>query len=236
PAQTTCTPLLVSGEVIGSVLAEHAADLAGNQARSIHEAVLQSAPVLGNLRNLAIAEIRAATDSLTGLPNRRAIDDTLKRMVAQTSRTLTPLAALMCDLDHFKEVNDRFGHGRGDDVLAAVGAALLHSLRAGDFAGRYGGEEFLILLPATGTEGAIEAAERIRASVAGIRVPAVDRRISLSVGIAVIPDHAVDAQSLERASDRALYAAKKAGRDRAEVFNATSDGGEMGVPAVLTNG
>ena len=234
--QTRCTPLLVSGEVIGSVLVEHEANLASNETRSIREAVLQSAPILGNLRNLAIAEVRAATDSLTGLPNRRALDDTLKRMVAQASRALTPLAALMCDLDHFKEVNDRFGHGRGDDVLAAVGAALSHSLRVGDFAGRYGGEEFLILLPATDIDGAVEAAERIRASVADIRVPVVDRRISLSVGIAVIPDHAIDAQSLERAADRALYAAKKAGRDRAETFTATSDSVEPTVPAVMTNG
>jgi diguanylate cyclase (GGDEF)-like protein len=236
PAQTTCTPLLVGGEVIGSVLAEHEADLAGNEARCIREAVLQSAPILGNLRNLAIAEVRAATDSLTGLPNRRALDDTVKRMVAQTSRAFTPLAALMCDLDHFKEVNDRFGHGRGDDVLAAVGAALSHSLRAGDFAGRYGGEEFLILLPGTGIEGAVEAAERLRASVGDIRVPVVDQRISLSVGIAVIPDHAIDAQSLERAADRALYAAKKAGRDRAEIFSATSDAIEPTVPAIMSNG
>jgi diguanylate cyclase (GGDEF)-like protein len=147
-----------------------------------------------------------------------------------------PLAALMCDLDHFKEVNDRFGHGRGDDVLAAVGAALHDSLRAGDFAGRYGGEEFLILLPATGTEGAIEAAERLRASIAQIRVPAVGRHISLSVGIAVMPDHAVDAQSLERAADRALYAAKKAGRDRSEVFVGASDAIEPTIPAAMTNG
>ena len=202
----------------------------------IREGVLESAPILGNLRNLAIAEVRAATDSLTGLPNRRALDDTLKRMVAQTSRALTPLAALMCDLDHFKEINDRFGHGRGDDVLAAVGAALSDSLRAGDFAGRYGGEEFLILLPGTGLEGAVEAAARLRASVSAIRVPVVDRHISLSVGIAVLPDHALDAQSLERAADRALYAAKKAGRDRAEIFSATPDFVEPGVAAIMTNG
>ena len=235
-AQTTCTPLLVGGQVIGSVLVEHEADLAGNGARSIREGVLESAPILGNLRNLAIAEVRAATDSLTGLPNRRALDDTLKRMVAQTSRALTPLAALMCDLDHFKEINDRFGHGRGDDVLAAVGAALSDSLRGGDFAGRYGGEEFLILLPGTGLEGAVEAAARLRASVSAIRVPVVDRHISLSVGIAVLPDHALDAQSLERAADRALYAAKKAGRDRAEIFSATPDFVEPRVAAIMTNG
>jgi diguanylate cyclase (GGDEF)-like protein len=235
-AQTTCTPLLVGGEVIGSVLVEHETDLAGNGARSIRETVLQSAPILGNLRTLAIAEVRAATDSLTGLPNRRALDDTLKRMVAQASRALTPLAALMCDLDHFKEINDRFGHGRGDDVLAAVGAALSHSLRAGDFAGRYGGEEFLILLPATGLEGAIEAAVRLRTSISAIRVPVVDRRITLSVGIAVLPEHALDGQSLERAADRALYAAKKAGRDRAEIFSAAPDAVEPKVTSIMTNG
>jgi GGDEF domain-containing protein len=161
PERTICTPLLVGGEVIGSVLASHGAALTGEEGRSLREAVSHSAPVLGNLRNLAIAELRSATDALTGLPNRRAIEDTLKRMVAQSSRTLTPLAALMCDLVHFKHINDRFGHPSGDEVLAAVGVALTQTLRAADFAGRYGGEEFLILLPATGPEGAREIAEKL---------------------------------------------------------------------------
>ena len=219
--RTTCTPFLVSGEVIGSVLADHGSPLESNETRSIREAVLQTAPVLGNLRNLAIAERRAATDGLTGLPNRRALHDVLKRMVAQASRTVSPLSALMCDLDHFKEINDRFGHGRGDDVLAAVGAAITHTIRASDFAGRYGGEEFLILLPATGLDGARDIAERVRAAVADIRVPNVERRISMSIGIAVLPDHAIDAESLEQASDRALYAAKNGGRDRVEIFSFT---------------
>jgi diguanylate cyclase (GGDEF)-like protein len=176
--------------------------------------------VLGNLRNLAIAELRSATDALTGLPNRRAIEDTLKRMVAQSSRTVAPLAALMCDLDHFKIINDKFGHGSGDDLLAAVGAALADTVRASDFVGRYGGEEFLILLPATGTDGALDIAARVRDAVSDIRVPSVAQNITLSVGIAVLPDHAVDAGSLERATDRALYAAKNGGRDRIEVFGA----------------
>ena len=219
PGRTMCTPLLVGGEVIGSVLAMHENPLSDYEGRSMREAVVQAAPVLGNLRNLAIAELRSATDVLTGLPNRRAIDGTLKRMVAQASRTVTPLAALMCDIDHFKHVNDQFGHGSGDDLLAAVGAALTDSLRAADFAGRYGGEEFLILLPATGPEGAYEMADKIRTAVADIRVPTVAQRITLSVGIAVLPDHANDAVSLERTADRALYAAKNAGRDRVEMFN-----------------
>jgi diguanylate cyclase (GGDEF)-like protein len=212
---------LVSGEVIGSVLANRAALLEAEDGRSMREAVLLSSPVLGNLRNRAIAETRAATDGLTGLPNRRALQDTLKRMVAQSSRTLEPLSVLMCDLDNFKRVKDRFGHGRGDDVLTAVGVALSHTMRVSDFAGRYGGEEFLILLPATGLAGAIAMAERVRAAVSEIQVLTVDQRISLSIGIAVLPDHALDGESLERASDRALYSAKNHGRDRAEVVDLT---------------
>jgi diguanylate cyclase (GGDEF)-like protein len=199
------------------VLANHEATLTDSEERSIRDAVVQSAPVLANLRNLAVAERRSATDALTGLPNRRAIEDTLKRMVAQSSRTVMPLAALMCDLDHFKQINDEFGHGSGDDVLAAFGSVLVNTLRSGDFAGRYGGEEFLVLLPATGADGALEIAERVRRAVSEIRVPAVTHRVTLSIGVAVIPDHAVDADSLERAADRALYAAKNAGRDRVEL-------------------
>ena len=224
--RTMCTPLLVGGEVIGSVLANHDAPLTDYERRCVSESVVQSAPVLGNLRNLAIAELRSATDALTGLPNRRAIEDTLKRMVAQSSRTVSPLSALMCDLDHFKTVNDQFGHGAGDDLLAAVGVALTDVLRTSDFVGRYGGEEFLILLPATGHDGALEIARRVRLAVADIRVPTVAQGVTLSIGIAVLPDQAVDARTLERAADRALYAAKNAGRDRIEVF-----GGDSVAPA-----
>jgi diguanylate cyclase (GGDEF)-like protein len=178
---------------------------------------VQAAPVLANLRNLAIAALRAATDSLTGLPNARAVGDTVKRMVAQAGRTSRPLAAALLDLDHFKQVNDTFGHGRGDDVLAAVGAALRDGLRESDFIGRMGGEEFVMLLPATDRAGAVAAAEKIRAAVAAITVPGVQRQITISIGIAVIPEHAGDADGLLREADRALYTAKERGRNRVEV-------------------
>jgi diguanylate cyclase (GGDEF)-like protein len=226
--RTLCTPLLVGGEVIGSVLACHDADLTEDEGRSLRDTVTHSAPVLGNLRNLAIAELRSATDALTGLPNRRSIEDTIKRMVAQSSRTMTPLAALMCDLDHFKHINDRFGHASGDEVLAAVGATFGQTLRAADFAGRYGGEEFLLLLPTTDRAGAQEIAGKIRQAVADIRVPTVEDRVTLSVGIAIFPEHAIDAGSLAQAADRALYAAKRAGatarRRSAQVWRGLSSG------------
>jgi len=143
-APATCEPLLVGGEVIGSVLVTHEKQLPSEAGTRIKTTVIQAAPVLANLRNLALAEFRANNDSLTGLPNKRATDDTFKRMVAQANRSIAPLAAIMMDLDHFKQINDRFGHGKGDEVLAAVGTALLSCMRASDFAGRFGGEEFLV--------------------------------------------------------------------------------------------
>ena len=121
PGATTCAPLLVSGEVIGAVLVQHEQPFGARDRHRVTESVSHASPVIGNLRNLALAETRAATDALTGLPNRRALQDTVRRMVAQAGRSLEPLAVLALDLDHFKQINDRFGHEKGDDVLAAVG-------------------------------------------------------------------------------------------------------------------
>ncbi len=214
---STCEPLLVGGEVIGSVLVEHSVPLAEEHHALVRNSVGQAAPVLANLRNLAIAEIRAATDALTGLPNSRAARDTLKRMVAQASRTVTPLAAALLDLDHFKQINDNYGHGRGDDVLAAVGEILQASLRESDFVGRYGGEEFLFLLPDTERQGALTVAEKVRAAIQETAVPGVPHNFTASIGIAVLPDDAGDGETLIRHADRALYAAKAKGRNRIEV-------------------
>ena len=139
--EVTCVPSLVSGEVIGSVLVEHPSGLRPQERDRVVDSVAHAAPVLANLRNLAIAEIRAATDALSGLPNQRSCQDNLKRMVAHASRAVSPISAVLLDLDHFKQINDRFGHGAGDDVLASVGEVLTGCLRTSDFAGRYGGEE-----------------------------------------------------------------------------------------------
>lgn len=210
----TCVPLLVGGEVIGSVVVTHENPLLDEDGAAITTTVRQAAPVLANLRNLALAEFRANNDSLTGLPNKRATDDTFKRMVAQANRTLAPLAAMMLDLDHFKQINDQFGHGKGDEVLAAVGTALQSCMRSSDFAGRFGGEEFLILLPNSDQDGALVVAENIRRTIASIGVPGVERKITASLGIACLPENAGNADALIREADRALYAAKTAGRNR----------------------
>jgi diguanylate cyclase (GGDEF)-like protein len=214
----TCEPLLVGGQVIGSVLVDHPKPAPEDAARRIRESVTQAAPVLANLRNLAIAEIRAATDALTGLPNNRAVRDTVRRMVAQASRSVSPLSAALLDLDHFKRINDAHGHGRGDEVLAAVAATLRSALRESDFVGRYGGEEFLILLPDTGKEQAQAVAEKVRAAVAATTLSRIEQPVTASLGVATMPEDAGDADALIRAADRALYVAKGNGRNRVELF------------------
>jgi diguanylate cyclase (GGDEF)-like protein len=231
-APSTCEPLLVGGEVIGSVLVNHATPLTDEQDIRIKTSVAQAAPVLANLRNLALAEFRANNDSLTGLPNKRATDDTLKRMVAQASRSLTLLTAIMLDLDHFKQINDRCGHGKGDEVLAAVGTALLACLRANDLAGRFGSEEFLVLLPDTGLEGAYHVVEKIRTTIQSIIIPGVEREITISLCIADLLEHAGNATGLLREADRALYAAKAAGRNRTVIATADVSDAALGLGPV----
>jgi diguanylate cyclase (GGDEF)-like protein len=216
---TRCVPSLVGGEVIGSVLVRTPEALDREDAEHLEATVAESAPTVAMLRSLAIAEARASTDALTGLANSRSIQDTLKRMVAHAGRTATPLAAILFDLDHFKAVNDTFGHSAGDEVLAAVGDVAASVIRDSDFVGRYGGEEFVVLLPDTGADGATVVAEKLGAAIRALRVPSVDRQISASLGVAAIPEHAGDAASLLRCADRALYAAKRAGRDRVEVLS-----------------
>ena len=217
PGATLCVPLTVGGEVIGSVLLNHAAAYTEAEQQRIRDSVGQAAPVLANLRNLAVAEIRAATDGLTGLPNKRAVTDAMKRLFAQASTTASPLALLLIDLDHFKQINDQWGHPVGDQVLASMGAVLRSVLRARDFAGRNGGEEFAVLLPDTGIPAALEIAERIRAAITEISLPGTDVSVAASLGVVGFPDHATTLDRLERLADAALYIAKRQGRNRVEL-------------------
>jgi diguanylate cyclase (GGDEF)-like protein len=222
PGRSACEPLLMGGQLIGSVLVQADRELCADGERRLTESVSQAAPVLANLRNLALAERRASTDSLTGLPNRRAIQDTLRRLSAHAARSVEPLTVLSIDLDRFKSINDEFGHDMGDTVLAQVAATLAAAVRGSDFVGRLGGEEFVVLAPNTGLDGALVLAESLRSALERERVAGLDRPVTASFGLAVLPDHAVAADALLRASDRALYVAKDAGRNRVEVAAAPS--------------
>jgi diguanylate cyclase (GGDEF)-like protein len=237
PGCSSCVPLTVGGEVIGSVLLSRPAPYSEAEEQRIREAVGQAAPVLANLRNLAVAEIRAATDGLTGLPNKRAVTDALKRTFAQAATTQAPLALLLLDLDHFKQVNDQRGHAVGDQVLATVGATLRGVLRARDFAGRNGGEEFAVLLPDTEIGAALEIAERVRAAIAENSVPGTDVSVTASIGVAGFPGQASTLDRLERLADAALYLAKRQGRNRVELAEpAPADPGPSPVAASANGG
>jgi diguanylate cyclase (GGDEF)-like protein len=166
---------------------------------------------------------QAISDPLTGLYNRRYLSEFLPRELARARRSATPVAVILIDLDHFKRINDSFGHEAGDVVLTAIGNLLKAKVRGSDIACRYGGEEFALVLPATGADAAERRAEDIRLAIADLRLSHAEKRlgkITASLGIALFPDHAEDTDSILRAADVALYAAKGAGRNRVIVGSA----------------
>ncbi len=185
-------------------------------AESLHRAICGAMKQVAAQQKLRRS---ASTDDLTGTCNRRSLMERLREEVERSRRHRTPLSLLMLDLDHFKRVNDRFGHRVGDAVLENVGRLLQATLRAGDFAGRYGGEEFCIVLTDTPLTGAEVAAERIRRQVSMLAVQGpsgVVVRVTCSIGAAQVGAGRDAAEAIDLA-DRALYAAKAAGRDRVEL-------------------
>jgi len=157
----------------------------------------------------------ATTDSLTGLVNRRAFFERTDGARQLAARLQAPVSLMMLDLDHFKSLNDRHGHAAGDDALCLFAATALGTLRDNDIMGRLGGEEFALVLPGTELEGAMQAAERLRAAVqeAGCGEGGVASAMTVSIGVVAIAPHEHINAALARA-DHALYAAKSAGRNR----------------------
>jgi diguanylate cyclase (GGDEF)-like protein len=157
----------------------------------------------------------AIRDSLTGLFNRRYLDETLKRELARAAREQIPLSAVMMDIDGFKDFNDAYGHKVGDELLKALGQLLRSQTRAGDIACRYGGEEFLAIMPGATSAVALLRAEQWRAAFQGVGIAHEGMMLhaTLSGGVAVFPDHGTTADEVLRAADLALYAAKAAGRN-----------------------
>ena len=180
----------------------------------VERAVAHAATALTRAALLYRLQRNALTDRLTGVANRRAFDAALEQELAAAARDDTTLAVIVIDLDHFKGVNDTWGHAAGDEVLRAVGAALRNSVRAGDHAARYGGEEFAVVLPGAIRADAAATARRVLAAVRAITEP---RPMTASLGISCLAEHGRSATELLAAADRALYAAKAGGRDQARV-------------------
>lgn len=172
-------------------------------------AVLGLALMYSRLRQ---ANKAAATDTLTGLYNRSVLDKTLGRLYAAAVREKKALAVLMIDMNHFKEANDRFGHHFGDLVLKEASSAMVRSLRDSDFIFRYGGDEFMLILPNTSEVGALRVAKKIKAKLDEISLTtpkgSVFQDIEASIGIACYPDVAGDETTLVKAADRAVFLAK----------------------------
>jgi two-component system cell cycle response regulator len=166
-------------------------------------------------RNAALDAI-SRTDPLTAIPNRRHVEEQLRALVSAADRHHRDLAALMCDIDHFKRVNDTVGHAGGDAVLRAFTSRVQHLLREEDVCGRWGGEEFLVLLPDTDLDGALALGERVCKHVAAEPLPVGDDQfLAVTVSIGCAAADGADPEDLVQRADRALYAAKEAGRNRA---------------------
>ena len=168
-------------------------------------------------------ETLAMTDGLTGLFNRRYFDDMLLAEVRRTLRYKNPVSIILIDMDHFKDVNDTYGHPMGDEVLRNVGRTIAAKVRTTDVAARYGGEELAVILPETGEEGGAELAERLRKMIADIvhahGGKTIRKTASLGVSTFDGSDPPLGPDDLVRRADQALYEAKQAGRNRVVVWN-----------------
>jgi diguanylate cyclase (GGDEF)-like protein len=187
----------------------------GEEALGALQGHLQSA--LTNAHKYDAIRRQVVTDHLTGLYNRRYFVKRADEEIQRALRHQAPLSMLMADIDHFKNVNDTFGHATGDRVLQAVAGILKEALRGADVCARYGGEEFAVLLPHTSGEGGLLVAERIRDTLGqtrytGLGLPA-DAHVTISVGVATCPGDATGLEELFELADQALYQAKHAGRD-----------------------
>ncbi len=221
-----CIPLVANDEPIGVINITNKEDSTGftdedqklllamgsQAAAAIHRA---------KLYNLAIK------DELTGLFIRRFFTHRLQEEIRRANRYQQEFSIIMIDIDHFKQVNDTYGHAIGDKALVFLARKMESSLRGPDVPCRYGGEEFIILMPETGTQGAKMVAERLRKTLEENKVPEMGRSITISLGVATFPMHGEEAAEIMNAADMALYAAKEEGRNRVVVWDEHGEHGPI---------
>jgi diguanylate cyclase (GGDEF)-like protein/PAS domain S-box-containing protein len=243
PGGYLCVPLIAQGETLG-VFHIRLGPQAEEQAAELEVAKEQLAQTVAEDMALALANLRlretlrsqAIRDPLTGLFNRRYMEETLERELTRVKRQGASLGVIMLDLDHFKQYNDTYGHSAGDDLLSALGSLVKSQIREEDIACRYGGEEFLLILPGTSMEVSLERAEILRQAVQEMHLRYRSLKpITLSLGVAVYPDHGDTGLEIIQAADSALYQAKQAGRDRVMAADAAGELGRAQPPAPLVS-
>ena len=224
PAGYICAPLLTKGKATGIIYLE---TVQGSGPLSAKKPLVDamSEQIMLALTNLNLQEIlrgQSVRDPLTGLFNRRYMDESFGREISGATRKGRPVGIIMLDIDHFKDFNDTLGHEAGDAVLQKLGVFLLEYFRNEDIACRFGGEEFILILPDAPLDGTRKRAESLRKAIKQLDVDHRGKflnKITLSIGVAAFPDHGNDAETLLRAVDQALYRAKNEGRDRVVVAN-----------------
>jgi diguanylate cyclase (GGDEF)-like protein len=238
PEDYVCIPLAAQGDTLGFVYlsfpTKEIADLAYSRMPLVQEMVELASMAIAGLNLRSKLESQSIRDGLTSLFNRHFMEIALERELQRATRRQASLAVMMLDVDHFKMFNDTYGHEAGDLVLRAVSQCLQQSVRSEDIVCRYGGEEFVIILPEISEELALERANAIRHSVNSLRMKFKGeplRPITISIGMAMFPNPARDTADLLRKADHALYDAKHAGRDRVHVAKAAaqSENGEGSV-------
>ena len=215
-----CVPLQAQEEKVGALYLQSAASADSELQRLALTIAQYLSLAIANLQMRDLLRRQSQRDALTGLHNRRYLDETLLRHEHRARHHETTLALIMLDIDHFKRINDDYGHEAGDAVLATLGRFLKVHIRDGDVYCRYGGEEFVLVLPGASVETARERAEFFRQEAHQLRVTSGDRvlpPLTLSLGIAIYPEHGATLQKVLKCADAALYASKRAGRNRVTV-------------------
>jgi diguanylate cyclase (GGDEF)-like protein len=219
-----CLPLVAQGETVGLFYIEERLGEAAINDQDLHALVETIGLSLVNMRLQEKLRHQSIRDPLTGLFNRRYLEESLELECSRAERSAEPIGVVMLDVDHFKRFNDTFGHEAGDVVLKQIGEILSRSVRQGDVACRFGGEEFVLILPGTGAAEATEVAERVRLSVQRLEVSYRNQSLgktTVSLGVAAYPSAGRAPAELIEAADQLLYAAKNGGRDRVVVFRTT---------------
>ena len=231
-----CIPILAQGETLGILHLQATDEEPQLNASELSFKTTFAAQVGLSITNIRLREAlrtQSVRDALTGLYNRRYLEEVMEREVRRASRAAQSLGVLIIDLDYFKKFNDTYGHDAGDAVLREIAVSLTKGVRAEDFVCRFGGEEFVVILPTADLAAARARAERLRAKTRDLTILHQGRSmgmITISVGVAAFPEHGESPKELLAAADAALYEAKRGGRDQV-VTAAVKTVEEVAVPA-----
>jgi diguanylate cyclase (GGDEF)-like protein/PAS domain S-box-containing protein len=221
-----CCPILAQGETLGIVHFQATTEAPRMDASEVSFKTTFAAQVGLSIANIRLREAlrtQSVRDALTGLYNRRYLEETLEREVRRAARAEQSLGFLMIDLDHFKNFNDTYGHDAGDAVLRETALFLAKGVRAEDLVCRFGGEEFVVILPTADLESSRARGERLRSKMSELTIMYQGKSlgmVTISVGVAALPEHGMSPKQLMAAADAALYEAKRSGRDRVVVASA----------------